>query len=80
MISKSAFQLVPCQVRADPTVHLTPDAPVATILEWLSVICPEEEIDYVVDHLPHQTLIIFDRPYWAAITYASWPDWVEKLQ
>lgn len=80
MYQHSAFKIVPCRLRADPTIHLTPDASVETIISWLDSIFPDEEIDYIAIHDEDQTRLVFDLPHWAAVTYASWSNFVEKLQ
>ncbi len=80
MYQQSAFKIEPVPLRSEPTIYLTPDAPIDAIRQWLDTVLPQEEIDFVWWDLEDQTLIIFDLPKWAALTYATWADFVEKLQ
>jgi hypothetical protein len=70
----------PQSLRADPVVYLTDDAPVDKILDWLAIIEPDEEINFVTFDTEMGTQIHFDQVFWAAITYASWSQYVAMVR
>ncbi|WP_334185113.1 hypothetical protein [Novosphingobium sp.] len=75
----TSFKMTPQVLRADPQVYLSPDAPVEAILNWLDTSYLDEEIDYIYIDTPDCMILVFDKPQWAAVTFAAWSVFITKI-
>lgn len=62
--------------RADPTVHLTDDAPVDEIVAWLEALLDDDVIQWTRDG----SSLMFDLPYYAALTYVHWHPFITSVE
>lgn len=81
MTLKTIFTQTPHALAANPTAYLHPDCPIDMLRKWCETLWDDQEIVWVLSEPVNANAVLyFAEPIYAAITYATWYQYILRVE